>query len=211
MYIMKKLLFPLFVLTVIIACSKTEEQKPESTDQKTTTLQETPQPVVSQRYGIKSGVIHYSAPMNTSQELYFDDYGAKELFITSIDLGIAKTKNYEYRMNGYAYSYEEGRNEGQKRKWITSDMDYSKADVQTLERYKVKDLGTETISGKECKKYSAEFGGAPIYTWSWNNIMVKTITKMGGNDFIIEATKIQETTVDPKMFELPQGITFKEM
>ena len=41
--------------------------------------------------------------------------------------------------------------------------------------------------------------------------MIKSITKMGGNDFVIEATKIQETSVDPKMFELPAGVTFKEM
>lgn len=207
---MKKLVFLFLSLTLMIGCSKTEEQKVENTDQ-TVSEQESSSPILNQRYGIKSGVIHYIAPMNTNQELYFDDYGAKELFITSIDLGIAKTKNFEYRMDGFTYSYEEGKTEGQKRKWITSDMDYSKADIKTLERYKVKDLGTETISGKECKKYSAEFGGAPIFTWSWKNIMVKTITPMGGNDFVIEATKIQETTVDPQMFELPKGVTFKEM
>ncbi len=208
---MKNLLFTLFVLSLfLIGCSKTEEQKTENTDQSVNT-ENSSAPEINHRYGIKSGVISYIAPMNTVQELYFDDYGAKELFITSIDLGIAKTKNFEYRLDGFAYSYEEGKTEGQKRKWITNDMDYSKADAKMMERYKVKDLGTETIDGKVCKKYSAEFGGAPIYTWNWNNIMVKSITQMGGNDFVIEATKIQETTVDPNMFELPKGITFKEM
>lgn len=207
---MKNLFFIVLALSLLIGCSKTEENKVENTNQ-TVTEQKSSAPLANHRYGIKSGLIHYIAPMNTNQQLYFDDYGAKELFITSVDLGIAKSKNIELRMNGYAYSYEEGKTEGQKRKWITNDMDYSKADVKTLERYKVKDLGTETIDGKECKKYSAEFGGAPIFTWSWNNIMVKTITKMNGNDFTIEAVKIQETSVDPKMFELPQGVTFKEM
>ncbi|OGU64189.1 MAG: hypothetical protein A2W30_06870 [Ignavibacteria bacterium RBG_16_36_9] len=149
--------------------------------------------------------------MKTNQELYFDGYGAKEAFITSIDLGVAKSKSIEIRKNGFSYNYEEGKTEGTKRAWYVSDMDYSKADPQTIERYKVKDLGTELIGGKECKKFSAEFGGSPIYTWSWKNIMIKSITKMGGNDFIIEATKIQDTAVDPKMFELPDGVTFKEM
>jgi len=208
---MKKLLFFIVALAVLIACSKTEEKKVESADQETVTTQETQQPVVSRRYEIKSGVVFYDAPMGTKQELYFDDYGAKELFITSVDLGVAKSKNIEIRKNGFSYMYEEGKAEGQKRKWITNDMDYSKADPKTLERYKVKDLGTEVIGGKECKKFSAEFGSSPILTWSWNNIMVKSITKMSGNDFVIEATKIQDTSVDPKMFELPNGVTFKEM
>jgi hypothetical protein len=207
---MKKLLFFVLALAILIACSKTEEKKVGSTDQQTVTTQETPQPVVNHRYGIKSGVIFYDAPMGTKQELYFDDYGAKELFITSVDLGVAKSKNIEIRKDGFSYNYEEGKTEGTKRAWYVSDMDYSKADPKTLERYKVKDLGTETIDGKECKKFSAEFGSSPILTWSWNNIMVKSITKMGGKDFVIEATKIQETSVDPKMFETPNDVTFKE-
>jgi hypothetical protein len=208
---MKKLLFFILALSVLIACSKTEEKKVEGTDQQTVTTQETPAPETTHRYGIKSGVIFYDAPMGTKQELYFDEYGAKELFITSVDLGVAKSKSIEIRKDGFSYNYEEGKTEGTKRAWYVSDMDYSKADPKTLERYKVKDLGTEMIDGKECKKFSAEVGSSPILTWSWNNIMIKSITKMGGNDFIIEATKIQETPVDPKMFELPDGVTFKEM
>lgn len=212
MYIMKKLLFTLFALVFIIACSKTEEPKVESTDQQTTTTtQEAPQPVVSQRYGIKSGVIFYNAPMGAKQELYFDDYGAKEVFITLVDLGIAKSKSTEIRMDGYTYKFDNDKKEGIKTKWYTNDFNYSKPDPSLMERYKVKDLGIETIGGKQCKKYSAEFGSTPITTWVWNNIMVKSITKFGGKDMVIEATKIEETSVDPKIFELPADVTFKEM
>ena len=209
---MKKLLFAFFALTFIIACSKTEEQKPETTDQQTVTTQEVPKPVVSNRYGVKSGVIFYDAPMGTKQELYFDDYGAKEVSITSIDLGIAKTKSIEIRKDGFSYTYEEGKTEGTKKAWyVPASTDYSKADPKTLERYKVKDLGTEIIAGKDCKKFSAEFGSSPIVSWTWNNILIKSVTKMSGADFVIEATKIQDGSVDSKIFELPAGVTFKEM
>jgi hypothetical protein len=209
---MKNLLLFVLALTFIIACSKTEEKKVEGTNQQTVATQETTNPVVNQRYGIKSGVIFYNAPMDTKQELYFDDYGAKEVSITSIDLGIAKSKTIEIRKDGFSYSYEEGKTEGTKRAYYAAaSTDYSKADPKTLERYKVKDLGTETIAGKDCKKFSAEFGGSPIISWTWNNILIKSVTKMGGADFVIEATKIQDGSVDPKIFELPAGVTFKEM
>lgn len=209
---MKKLLFFIVALTVLIACSKTEEKNVESADQETVTTQETQQPVVSHRYGIKSGVIFYDAPMGTKQELYFDDYGAKEVAITSVDLGITKSKSIDIRKDGFSYAYEEGKTEGTKKAWyVPASTDYSKADPKTIERYKIKDLGTETVAGKDCKKFSAEFGGSPIVNWTWNNIPIKSVTKMSGNDFVIEATKIQETSVDSKMFELPDGVTFKEM
>lgn len=209
---MKKLLFFLFAFTFIVACSKTEEQKVENTDQQTVTTQEAPKPVVNQRYGIKSGVIFYDAPMNTKQELYFDDYGAKEVSITNVDLGIAKSKTIEIRKDGFSYTYEEGKTEGTKKAWYApASTDYSKADPRTIERYKVKDLGTETVAGKDCKKFSAEFSGAPIISWTWNNLMVKSVTKMGDAEFVIEATKIQDGSVDSKVFELPAGVNFKEM
>ncbi len=209
---MKKLLFFVLALTFIIACSKTEEKKVEGTDQQTVTTQEAPKPVVSQRYGVKSGVIFYNAPMDTKQELYFDDYGAKEVSITSIDLGIAKSKTIEIRKDGFSYTYEEGKTEGTKKAWYAAaSTDYSKADPKTIERYKIKDLGTETIAGKECKKFSAAFGNTPIVSWTWNNILIKSVTKMGGADFVIEATKIQDGAVDSKIFELPAGVTFKEI
>lgn len=34
---------------------------------------------------------------------------------------------------------------------------------------------------------------------------------MGEADFVIEATKIQDGSVDSKMFELPADVNFKEM
>lgn len=208
---MKNLLFTLFALVFIIACSKTDEQKVENTDQQTVTTENSSQPIVNHRYGVKSGVIFYTAPMGMKQELYFDDYGAKEVFTTSIDLGIAKSKTIEIRKDGFTYSYKDGDKEGTKKAWYTNDFDYSKGDPKLMERYKVKDLGTEIIDGKECKKYSAEFGGSPIQTWVWNNVMIKTITQMGGKDFVIEAVKIQDGAVDSKIFDLPADVTFKEL
>jgi len=208
---MKKILLALFALLFIVACSKTEEQKTENPEQQSVTTEQSTNKVVTHRYDIKSGAIYYNAPMGTKQELYFDDYGAKEVFITSVDLGIAKAKSIEIRKDGFTYKYDEGKTEGTKSSWYTNDFNYSKPDPKLMERYKVKELGTETIGGKQCKKYSAEFGSTPITSWVWNNIMVKSITNFGGKDMVIEATKIEETSVDQKIFELPAGVTFKEM
>ena len=84
--------------------------------------------------------------MGAKQELYFDDYGAKEVSITSVDFRVAKSKTIEIRKDGFSYTYEEGKTEGTKKAWYArASSDYSKADPRTIERYKVKDLGTETV------------------------------------------------------------------
>ncbi len=207
---MKKLFLAILALTLIASCSKSD--KPESTAEEAKSSTETTKQTPNKRYSIKSGYVIYSAPMGTTQTLYFDDNGAREVSITEVDLGVAKVKNIEIRRDGFSYNYEEGKNEGTKSKWyVPSSVDYSKADSETIERYKIKDLGTEVIAGKTCKKFSAEFGSSPMQTWVWNNIMVKSITKMAGEDFVIAATKIFEGTVDPKLFEIPVGVKFTEI
>lgn len=167
-------------------------------------------PAVINRYLIKSGCILYKGSMGVNQTLYFDNYGAVEVFATEMDLGTVKTKVTQIRKEGYQYSFAEGQKTGQKTKWITNDINYSKLDPELLKRYKLKDLGTETILGKKCRKYSLETGNTPATVWIWGNIMVKTFTKMGNSDMIIEATKIEEAPVDAAVFEIPSNVTFTE-
>ncbi|MEW6193594.1 MAG: hypothetical protein AB1521_00380 [Bacteroidota bacterium] len=207
---MKKLFAIILSIILITSCSKTEEQKKLSVETKSSAAATTSKQ--TNRYGIKSGYILYSAPMKTTQTLYFDNYGAQEVFTTEIDVGVAKVKNIEIRKDGFVYKYEEGKNSGTKSRWYGSaNVDYSNADSKMIERYKIKGLGTETILGKPCKKYSAEVGGAPMLTWSWNNLMIKSSGKIAGVDMTITATKIEEGPVDSKIFEVPKNVTFSEM
>jgi hypothetical protein len=164
----------------------------------------------AKRYEIKSGTVVYKGPMGVIQTLYFDNYGATEVFTTELEMMGIKSKDTQIRRDGYQYSFKAGETTGVKSKWYTNDVNYTKMDVELMKQYKVKDLGSETIAGKSCKKYSAEFGSSPIVTWVWNNIMVKTITKMANTEIVIEATKIEEGPVDATLFEVPANVTFTE-
>jgi hypothetical protein len=46
--------------------------------------------------------------------------------------------------------------------------------------------------------------------WIWEGIPMKTITKLGKEDFVMEITSIELVDVDASKFELPEGINFKE-
>jgi hypothetical protein len=172
----------------------------ESSDMATTT----------KRYEVKSGTVVYKGPMGVVQTLYFENYGAMEVFTTELEMMGIKSKDTQIRRDGYQYSFKDGETTGSKTKWYTNDMHFSKMDVEAMTRYKVKKHGNETIAGKNCEKYTAEFGSSPITTWVWNNIMIKSITNMANTEMIIEAIKIEEGSVDPAIFEVPATITFTE-
>jgi len=163
------------------------------------------------RYEIKSGTVVYTAPMGVVQTLYFDNYGAMEVFVTELEMAGITSKDIQIRRDGYQYAYKNGETTGTKTKWYTNDMHFSKMDVEAMKRYKVKKQGNENIAGKNCEKYTAEFGGSPMTTWVWGNIMIKTITKFGTGEMIIEATKIEEGPIDGSLFEIPANITFSEV
>jgi hypothetical protein len=211
---MKKVHLYLFaVIIALAACKGSNEQKNSGTGSDSTTAVSsagTTAPAATKRYLIKSGCVVYKSIMGAVQTLYWDNYGAEEAMITEIDLGIAKSKSTQIRKEGFQYSFDDKQPKGTKTAWYTNDVDYSHIDPEMAERYKLKDLGSETIAGKECKKYSIEMGSTPMTTWIWNNIMIKTVTKMGNSDMIIEATSINDSPVDPKVFEVPANITFTE-
>jgi hypothetical protein len=162
------------------------------------------------RYVIKSGCVVYKGPMGVKQILYFDNFGAVETFITQVEMGEFSSKETQIRKDGYQYAFKEGETTGIKTKWLANDIDYDKPDREVMERFKVKEIGSENIAGRECRKYSAEFGGAPVTICIWKNIMIKTATKMGNSDMIIEATSIQEGAIAQAIFTLPENVTFKE-
>ena len=95
--------------------------------------------------------------------------------------------------------------------WNVQDQNYDNLDPAIAKQYKLKDLGTEVLAGKKCKKFSVEVSGSPVYAWLWNGISVKTVTQMMGKEFVIEATKIDEGPVPQELFEVPADITFSEM
>jgi hypothetical protein len=210
---MKTIHFYLFTtLFALAACKGGHEQRTATANDAGSAIEgsSAANPAVTHRYLIKSGCINYIGAMGVNQTLYFDNYGAVEAFTTEMDMGTAKTKITQIRKEGYQYSIVEGQPTGTKTKWITNDINYSQLDPELLKRYKLKDLGTETILGKKCRKYSLETGNTPATVWIWGNIMVKTFTKMGNSDMIIEATKIEEAPVDAAVFEIPSNITFTE-
>jgi hypothetical protein len=207
---MKNVLFglSLSLLLVLSGCKSKDTASESSTG---TEVSENAAITKGHRYGIKSGVIIYKAPMGMVQTLYFDDYGNKETMITEMEMAGMSIKTTDIRKGGYSYNFKAGESTGIKSVWNFQDQNYDKFDPEIAKQYKLKDMGTENLAGKSCRKYSMEMGSTPTKAWIWNGLLIKSETTMMGKEFIIEATKIEEGPVSDEVFELPENVTFNQL
>ena len=95
-------------------------------------------------------------------------------------------------------------------------VNFSNLDEKAIKKYKVKELGTETVAGKECKKYEVTLFmmGQPRKqtVWVYKGITLKSSSSSDFGDMTQTATKIQEDVEIPaSMFTLPAGVKVEEM
>ena len=78
----------------------------------------------------------------------------------------------------------------------------------------IKELGKETIAGKECTKYSMTtegFQGPQEQTvWIYKGIQLKNEMSSDFGTFGQTCKKFEEKAVDASMFEIPAGVKVEE-
>jgi len=207
---MKRIFFYLIgLISILMVGCKNNNQPASGTENEAAAVKtDNMAATAGQRYGIRSGMIVYNAPMGMIQTLYFDDYGKKEVMITEMDMAGTKFKTTDIRKEGYNYNFKEGEKTGKKTVWSVQDQNYDKLDPELVKQYKLKDLGSETIAGKKCRKFTMEVGSTPTSAWIWNGVLIKSLTIMMGKEFVIEATKVEDGPVPAEVFELPADVTF---
>ncbi|MFI5263408.1 MAG: hypothetical protein ACHQM6_02720 [Candidatus Kapaibacterium sp.] len=176
------------------------------------------------KYPIKSGIIHGESEtmgMKGTTTKYFDDYGAKVCEETSstITMGATSIKTNKVRIikDGWMYSYEPEKKTGVKMKFaIPANMDFRNMGEKMMKDMGIKEAGTETILGKECKIYEYSGGQQGAMTgrsWIfWNAEPMKMDMKVANMTMKSHVTSIEENVAIPAdKFEVPSNITLKEM
>ncbi len=158
------------------------------------------------RYGIKSG--SYKTEMDMMGQVitnttYFDDYGAKEVTSMSM-MGMEMT---QIRKDGKMYLVNKGEKSVQEMP-AQESINYLDLTDEAIAKYKVKETGKETVSGKECTIYTAEIsqmGQTAKATVSvWNGFAMKSTVDMGGFAMTQKIVEVNEGPVDAALFEVPK-------
>lgn len=179
-------------------------------------------------YEVKSGIITMEMDMMgrpTVQEIYFDDYGAKKATISNFGdrkmrmitvdganlmVNDAEKSATRMPMGGPMMGGPGG---GQGR---GETINFTNLDEKTIKKFKIKELGKETVAGKECTKYQVTvfMMGQPQKqtVWVYKGVTLKTESKTGFGEMVQAATKFEEDVEIPaSTFALPEGYQIKEM
>ena len=167
-------------------------------------------------YTVKSGVVTMEMNMmgqNIVQKVYFDDYGVKKATVSNFN----GQDSRQIVVDGETIMINDAEKTAMKMPMMgmQETVNFSNLDEKTMKKFKVQELGKETIAGKECTKYSVTLMmmGQPQKqtVWVYKGITLKTTTNsdFGGNQ---TATKIQENVEIPaSMFTVPAGVKIQEM
>ena len=179
-------------------------------------------------YGVKSGVITMSMDMMGNEmitETYFDDYGLKTAQVSEGGFmgGEGKTRTItdkdgaQIRINDAektATKFPAG-GMGMGMGGNRPQINWNNLTDQVKKDNNIKELGKETIAGKECTKYSMTtegFQGPQEQTvWIYKGIQLKNEMNMGDfGAFGSTCKKFEEKAVDAAMFEVPAGVKVEE-
>lgn len=169
-------------------------------------------------YGIKSGIITTEMDMmgqTIVQKQYFDDYGKKTAQVSDFGGGQMRT----ITQDGSQIMINEAEKTAQRMPSFggmggpgQNRINWTKLTDEVKKTNQIKELGKETIAGKECTKYSVTsegFMGPQTQTvWIYQGITMKSSTSMGDMGEMVQVVTKLEENVDIKadMFTVPAGI-----
>ena len=171
-------------------------------------------------YEVKSGKVTMEMDMmgqTMVQEIYFDDYGAKQA--TVMDMQGQKMR--QIAQDGSNIMIDDAAKTATKMPAMgmmggEQSINFSNLDEKTIKKNKIQEAGEETVAGKTCKvyKYKVMMMGQAVSATAcvYKGIVLKSTTSTDFGEMGQKATKIEENiTIDPSMFTVPEGVKIQEM
>ena len=168
-------------------------------------------------YEVKSGIVTMEMDMMGQamvQEIYFDDYGAKQATLSNF--GGRKMRMLVVDGSNVMVNDEEKTATRMPMRGQREVVNFTNLDEKAIKKYKVKELGTEVVADKECKKYQITvfMMGQPQKqtVWVYKGITLKSSSSSDFGEMVQKATKLQENVEIPaSMFTVPEGVQVKDM
>ena len=169
-------------------------------------------------YEVKSGIVTMEMDMmgrKVVQEIYFDDYGAKQA--TIMEFQGKKMRAIDVKGENVMIDDENKTATTMPAMGMTNEkINFLDKSEKNIRKNKIKELGTEKVAGKECTKYSvAVFVMGQVLkqtVWVYKGITLKSSISTDFGEMVQEATSIVEDVEIPaETFEMPEGIKIQQM
>ena len=183
-------------------------------------------------YGVKSGVYTMSMSFGDNEmitEYYFDNYGLKTAQVSEGGFGMmgggqqGKTRTITDKDGAQIQINDEAKTATKMPSFGGMggfgggrvQINWNKLTDEVKKANNIKELGKETIAGKECTKYSMTtegFQGPQEQTvWIYKGIQLKNEMSSDFGTFGATCKKFEEKDVPASMFEVPAGVKVEEL
>ena len=179
------------------------------------------------RYGIRTAKyttrttqVGAPAEMDIQSTVYFDNYGLNEFIETTTKVSVAgyksETRSFSLRRGTMMYNWSDGQNAGTKMDvadMADKNINYEDISEEMKAQFKYKELGHETILGKDCLKISMDMQqGSKVEVSTWKGLPMRSVADMMSIKATIEVTSLDENPGDIKdKLAVPEDISFAEM
>lgn len=171
-------------------------------------------------YEVKSGKVTMEMDMMGQamvQEIYFDDYGAKQATVMNFN----GQKMRQIKKDGSTLMINDADKTATKMPAMgpmggEQSINFSNLDEKTVKKNKIQEAGEETVAGKTCKvyKYKVMMMGQAVSATAcvYKGIVLKSTTETGFGEMTQKATKVEENiNIEASMFTVPEGVKIQEM
>ena len=170
------------------------------------------------KYGIKCAIVKTVTENANGQKsyntLWFDDYGARERYLTTMDmgggLGTAEWLTLSLP-DGKTYMVDESRKTASATKRI--DVNYLDMPEDVAKTRKARVIGQEKVDGRDCtvweEKLKQILSTATVTSWVWKGITIKTkIDKPKSSTTLLSIE--QKSSLPASLFTIPKDYTVRE-
>ena len=221
-----RLCLPLVASFVLVACGgdtagDTAKLESPATDGAKSVTASSDAGASSGPYKVKSGIVESTVDMmgEQAQTIYFDDYGAKQTIVTDVEVMGHKSQTISITADGWSITYDPAKKEGTKVKVPAGAAaagglpNLAQFTDEMKKEYKVTELDSRTIAGKEAVGISMEAMGMPMKVWTWEGIPLRTEVEMGGKaPMVTEVKSLQvDVNVPADKFVVPADVKITEM
>ena len=169
-------------------------------------------------YEVKSGIVTMEMDMmgmTIVQDIYFDDYGAKQA--TMADFQGKKMRGIEVKGEMLMINDEENTAMKMPAMGMTNErINFLDKSDKNIKRNKIKELGTEIYLDRECTKYSVSvfmMGQVIKQTvWVYKGITLKSSINTDFGEMVQKATNlVEDVEIPAATFEVPEGLEIQSM
>lgn len=169
-------------------------------------------------YEVKSGIVTMEMDMmgrKVVQEIYFDDYGAKQA--TIMEFQGKKMRAIDVKGENVMIDDENKTATKMPAMGMTNEkINFLDKSEKNIRKNKIKEIGTEVVAGKECTKYTvAVFVMGQVLkqtVWVYKGITLKSSISTDFGEMVQIATNlVEDVEIPAETFEMPEGIKIQQM